>query len=205
VGGPLTTFDEVAVAARGLLAQRGRVLLGLAGPPGAGKSQLAERLVRALGSAGAVVPMDGFHLDGDALVARGLADRKGAPETFDRTAYVALLERLREAAGDVRAPRFDREREEVAADAIVVPAAARLVVTEGNYLQLWPEVRAVLDEIWYVGVADDACRVEQLVARHVRFGRTPEAAREWVLRSDEANARLVAAGRGSADREVVLW
>ena len=58
-----------------------------------------------------------------------------------------------------------------------------------------PASRALLDECWFLDL-DDAVRVERLIARHVAHGRTPEAAREWVLRSDEANARLVARRSG---------
>ncbi|MDQ4008803.1 MAG: nucleoside/nucleotide kinase family protein, partial [Actinomycetota bacterium] len=43
-----------------------------------------------------------------------------------------------------------------------------------------------------------------LVRRHVAHGRTAQAARAWVLRSDEANARLVAAVAPRADAVVDL-
>ena len=52
---------------RRALARPGRALLGITGPPGAGKSTLAERLVAAVGPAAAWVPMDGFHLADVAL------------------------------------------------------------------------------------------------------------------------------------------
>src|SRR3954470_41481 len=169
-GEPLRAADAVA-AARDLLGGHDRRLLGLTGPPGAGKSTLADAVVAALGPAAVVVPMDGFHLSNDRLVELGLADRKGAPETFDRAGYVALLARLRDASAEVRAPRFHREIEASVPDEIVVPPTARLVVTEGNYLLHWPDVRPLLDEVWYVDVADDARRVAQLVARHESFGR----------------------------------
>jgi pantothenate kinase len=183
-----------------------RTLLGIVGAPGAGKSTLAERIATELGQAAAVVPMDGFHLPGPVLEERGLAAVKGAPETFDRAGYVALLRRLRECGGDVvRAPRFDRALEASVPDAIVVEPSIRLVLTEGNYLLHWPEVRALLDEVWFVEVSDEARRVASLVGRHVSFGRSEAAAREWVLRSDEANARLIEADRDGADRVVRLW
>ena len=51
---------------------------------------------------------------------------------------------------------------------------------------------------------DPATRLERLVARHVAHGRTPEAAREWVLRNDEVNARLVDGTARRADG-VVAW
>ena len=57
-----------------------RPLIGIAGPPASGKSTLAHALAEQTG--GIAVPMDGFHLDNPILEARGLRQRKGAPETF---------------------------------------------------------------------------------------------------------------------------
>jgi pantothenate kinase len=202
----LSDWDTVLAAARAVMPREGRALLGITGAPGAGKSTLAERVASQLGPAARVVPMDGFHLPEAVLVGRGLADVKGAPETFDRAGYVALLRLLR-AAGDavVCAPRFDRSLEAAISDAIEVAPSVRLVVTEGNYLLHWPEVRDLLDEVWFVEAYDDARRVSSLIDRHVSFGRPADTAREWVLRSDEANARLVAGDRQVADRVVRLW
>lgn len=183
----------------------GRALLGLVGVPGAGKSTVAEALVTALGPTSVVVPMDGFHLPNDVLVARGLADVKGAPETFDRAGFVALLQRLRTEPGPVAAPRFDRAAEASVPDAIVVAPAVRLVVVEGNYLLHWPDVHALLDEVWLVEASSERARVASLVARHESFGRTPTQAREWVDRNDEANARLVAERGSLVDRVVSIW
>jgi hypothetical protein len=59
-------------------------------------------------------------------------------------------------------------------------------------------VRALLDEAWYV-VQDEAARVRLLIARHIEFGKDPDYARDWVLRSDERNAELVATTRERAD------
>jgi pantothenate kinase len=42
-------------------------------------------------------------------------------------------------------------------------------------------------------------RVDRLIQRHIRHGKTSAEARDWVLRSDEANARLIAATRERAD------
>ncbi|MBO9520271.1 MAG: nucleoside/nucleotide kinase family protein [Nocardioidaceae bacterium] len=179
-----------------------RVLLGLCGAPGVGKSTVAARLVAALGPGAVLVPMDGFHLHDDALAALGRADRKGAPDTFDVAGYVALLRRLRGAEETVYAPAFDRDRELVVTEAIEVRAEHRVVVTEGNYLLLdepgWRDVRGLLDLCWFL-TGDDAVRRERLIARHVRHGRTLAEATAWVDRSDEANARLVAPSAARAD------
>jgi pantothenate kinase len=194
--------------ARRLAADGQRRLLGIAGPPGAGKSTVAELVVTALDEAARLVPMDGFHLAQAELVRLGRRDRMGAPDTFDAAGYVALLRRLREGREPVvYAPDFRRTIEEPIAGAIAVPHDVPLVVTEGNYLLLdqgdWAAVRELLDEAWYVE-CDEQLRLERLIARHVEFGKPPEAARAWVLRSDERNAALVAPTARRADHRVRL-
>jgi pantothenate kinase len=189
-----------------------RCVLGLAGPPGAGKSTLAASLLagvtRAAGvRAAVVVPLDGFHLADAELIRLGRLGRKGAPDTFDAAGYVALLKRIRAAGpGDtVYAPSFGRRLDQPVAGHIPVPPSARLVITEGNYLLLgrppWTEVRALLDEVWWVDL-DDTERRSRLVARHERWGKAPAAAQQFVARSDDPNARAVAPGRDQADRIV---
>jgi pantothenate kinase len=189
------------------VARTGRRIIGIAGAPGAGKTAYAARLVAESSVPAVQVPMDGFHLADSALVALGLRDRKGAPETFDAWGYAALLWRLRSATETVWAPGFERGLEQPLAGAIAVPPDVELVVTEGNYLLLdrpeWRAVRAELDEVWFLDLADDVRRA-RLVARHVEFGKSPDAAQLWVARVDEPNAALVAASRERADR-TVTW
>ena len=187
-----------------LLADDRRHLLGLVGPPGGGKSTLAQALRDALPGRAVIVPMDGFHLANSELARLGRAGRKGAPDTFDSAGYVALLRRLRsQPPGEViYAPEYRREIEEGVAGAIAVDPQTPLVITEGNYLLLedghWALVREQLDEVWFVNT-DDRLRRERLVQRHMRFGRSAQAALEWVDRTDEPNARLITASRHRAD------
>ena len=195
--------EEAIERARRLAAGGRRAILGITGPPGAGKSTLAGAIAGDLGDRARVVGMDGFHLAQAELVRLGRADRKGALDTFDGPGYVALLRRLRAADEDVvYAPEFRREIEEPVNAAVAVPRDVPLVVNEGNYLLVdegpWAAVRGLLDETWYV-VQDEATRVRLLIARHVAFGKAPDVAREWVLRSDERNAELVATTRPRAD------
>ena len=170
-------------------------LLGITGAPGSGKSTLAA----ALGLP--VVPMDGFHYADVELERRGLRQAKGAPDTFDAEGYAALLRRVRAGEEGVVAPMFERDLEQPLAGALPVPATGT-VVTEGNYLLLdeprWRAVRAHLDVVWHLTVGPDVRR-ERLVARHVAFGKSPEAARAWVERVDEPNAREVEAAGVRAD------
>lgn len=194
--------------ARALASRDGRALLGITGAPGAGKSTLAQWLVDELGDDAVLVPMDGYHLANEVLVHLGRRDRKGAPDTFDADGYVAMLERLREQEQDViYAPRFDRDLEESIGSAIEVPLTARLVVTEGNYLLLregpWSRIRALLDDAWFLLPADEV-RHQRLIARHMAFGKSEEAAREWSLGSDERNADVIRASMDAADLVIDL-
>lgn len=192
------------------------LLVGLAGSPGAGKSTAAAELA-ALVPGSRVLPMDGFHLSPAELVRLGRRERMGAPDTFDVDAFVALLARLRDARGSgssVRAPGFDRRVEEPVPDAIeLLPerrtgdpsggaAEVRAIVVEGNYLLLrehgWHRVAPLLDVT--VGVVlDEATRHERLIARHIAFGKSPDAARAWALGPDELNAAAIAATLERAD------
>ncbi|MFJ6946061.1 nucleoside/nucleotide kinase family protein [Streptomyces wuyuanensis] len=204
------SIEQLTDRARRLARPGARHLLGIAGPPGAGKSTLAAELVARLGPERAVlVPMDGFHLAGAELERLGRAHRKGAPDTFDAAGYAALLTRLRvpEAGTAVYAPAFDRTLEEPVAGSIPVAPDVPLVITEGNYLLHdegpWARIRALLDQAWYLELPD-AVRVPRLVDRHVRFGKDRAYAERWVRDSDELNARLVAHGRHRAHLTVLM-
>lgn len=218
--------DIVALVSRtkSLLADRHRVLVGLTGPSGAGKTMVAEAFVsrlRVLGTSAVVVPMDGFHLDQREIVRLGRAGRDWAPDTIDVGGYVSLLERLRAADEPVvLAPRFDHELRQPIGSALPVLPAVRVVVTVGEYLLVrhsdlgrpasdavnmtaWNRVRGLLDTCWFVA-ADEAARGERLLARYLAHGLDPEAAASRIAGTDEAYAPLVQATRSRADG-VVAW
>ena len=179
----------------------GRFIAALAGPPGAGKSTLAEAGVEALGPDARVVPMDGFHFDDAILTARGLRSRKGAPETFDVAGYRHLLSRLQD-EDEVAIPVFDRSLELSRGSADLVTKDHRILVTEGNYLLLnenpWIDLADFFDLTVFIDVPE-AELDRRLLDRWAFYGKTPEAARAWIDGNDMPNIRRVILGSRQAD------
>lgn len=175
-----------------------RLVLGVTGAPGSGKSTLVAGLGQRLTERGLLagtVPMDGFHLSNAVLDELGRHGRKGAPDTFDVAGYLSVLDRLR-APGtpEVMAPVYRRDlHEPVAAGTRVLGTG--VVLTEGNYLALeehgWAAARERLDLLICLEV-DSEELVRRLVERHIRFGRRRAAAAHWVRTVDMPNAELVA-------------
>lgn len=185
-----------------------RIVVGLAGPPGVGKSTLADTLCSLLGPRSVVVPMDGFHLSQQVARERGVLGRRGAPDTFDPIGYLHLLHRVRTSPwANVFAPRYCREIEDPVAASILVGPHHDIVITEGNYLLLdqhpWDELAELLDFTVRLHLASEQ-RLERLIRRHTTFGKTPGEAMRWATGSDQANADLVAAASRRADLDVIV-
>lgn len=195
-----------------------RIVVGIVGPPGAGKSTVAALVVAKLDGAAVLLPMDGFHLPQARLVELGRRDRMGAPDTFDVDGFLVTLQQLRAARTEssvsvgnsgleVLAPGFDRGIEEPIPDAIAISPEFPIVVVEGNYLlhdgDGWERVAPLLDLSFAVTVDRDI-RLNRLIERHVRFGKNAADARAWALGPDENNARLIEATAGRADFTIRL-
>ena len=195
---PGPDLEVLRERARRLLLAPGRAVLGVAGAPASGKSTLVAQLAVELAAehpgAVAVVGMDAFHLGHRVLVQHGLVPVKGAPHTFDARGYVALLTRLRATTETIYAPEFHREIEDSIAAEVEIGPEVGLVLTEGNYLLLpeppWDAVRPLLDEAWFVHLADDERR-RRMVRRHESYGHSPEDALARTMGNDEANSVLV--------------
>lgn len=194
--------EEIAGLVRARARGRDRLLVAIAGPPGAGKSTISSPLAAELGAEAAVMPMDGFHYDDVLLRARGLLVRKGAPETFDFDGLEVALGRLKSGGRDVAIPIFDREIEISRAGAAIVPAETRIVIVEGNYLLLsldpWARLAPLFDVSIYLDVPADELE-RRLLARWLSYGHDRASALAKARANDLPNARLVADHRRPAD------
>lgn len=149
-----TIVEEVLQRAEG----HSRFIVAIAGPPGAGKSTLADALcdaLRARGETAAILPMDGFHMDNGILEERGLLPRKGAPETFDVRGFLDIVSAVRKGGQEVLVPVFDRSREIAIASARAIAPETRFILAEGNYLLLneapWTNLSGSFDLTIFVG------------------------------------------------------
>ncbi|NKB83168.1 nucleoside/nucleotide kinase family protein [Brucella grignonensis] len=188
----------------------GRLIVAIAGPPGAGKSTISEYLRDAINKGGAgpavVVPMDGFHLDNAILDECGLRSRKGSPPTFDCAGFAALLERLKNATGDIVIPAFDRTLDLARAGAAIVRAEHRILLVEGNYLLLdqepWTGLASFFDMTIFLDVPFAELE-RRLIQRWLDHGHTQDAARERAFSNDIPNAELVVSTSRNANYVVI--
>lgn len=167
---------------------RPRSMVAIAGAPGSGKSTFASELARRLNARGqkaVVVPMDGFHLHNSLLESRNLLPRKGAPETFDAQGFVRLIRAIK-AGEDVYAPVFDRTRDLSIAGAVAIPADARFVIAEGNYLMFDEAPWQALAELWDLSIRLDV-PMPELRARLIQRWLSQNLSRAVATRRAESN------------------
>jgi pantothenate kinase len=182
-----------------------RFMVAIAGPPGAGKSTLADNLAEALkakGESAEVLPMDGFHMDNAILIARGQLARKGIPETFDVRAFLDIVKAVRPGDQEVLVPVFDRSRELAIASARVVSPDHRFIIVEGNYLLFsqgkWAELEGMFDFSIMMAPPIEVLE-ERLWARWRGYKLSEEAGHAKVYDNDLPNGRLILDNRRPAD------
>ena len=182
-----------------------RILVGISGAPGAGKSTLSQALstkLNKLERVAAVIPMVGYHLDDSLLEDLGLLKRKGAPETFDFVGFKHLLLRVKN-EDEVVYPVFDREREISIAGAGILKKNIRIVIVEGNYLLFDEEPWSCLSELWDYSVFLDVeltVLEQRLIDRWIDLGFSRAEAKQKALENDIQNANSVIASRIQANK-----
>ena len=194
-------LDDLAARVAAVRPKARRRLIAVAGPPGSGKTTLAEKLVMHLGPSAALVPMDGFHLDNSILDARGHRARKGAPHTFDAAGFVHAIRRLG-TEDEVILPVFDRTRDVAIAGVLPVGPETETAVIEGNYLLLndatWNELHALWDFSVFLEVSEEELE-RRLIQRWIDHDHSPEDAKARAMSNDMPNARRVKSESVQAD------
>ncbi|KAH1078076.1 hypothetical protein GLYMA_19G161200v4 [Glycine max] len=200
----------------------GRLLVGLAGPPGAGKSTLAHEVARRINKlwpekassfdsqvqlpdVAIVVPMDGFHLYRSELDEMENPEeahaRRGAPWTFNPLRLLQCLKNLR-MHGSVYVPSFDHGVGDPVEDDIFVNLQHKVVIVEGNYLLLedgvWKEISSLFDEKWFIDIDIDKA-MQRVLKRHISTGKPPDIAKQRIENNDRLNAELIMKSKKNAD------
>ncbi len=124
------------VAERIEAAGRRPFVIGIGGSVAVGKSTTARALQELLAAGPGrprveVVPTDGFLLTNAALAERGLTDRKGFPESYDRPALLRFVEQVRRGEPDLRAPIYSHITYDVVAGEEQVLDRPDVVIVEG--------------------------------------------------------------------------
>ena len=199
------SLDDVAGEIIARAGNTKRFLVAIAGPPGAGKSTLADNVAKALkarSESAEVLPMDGFHMDNAVLIEKGLLKRKGVPDSFDVRAFLDIVKAVRAADQEVLVPVFDRSREIAIASARIVSADHRFIVIEGNYLLFsqgkWAELEGMFDYSIMLAPPMEVLE-ERLWARWRGYDLDEEAASAKVYGNDLPNGRLILENRRRAD------
>ncbi|CAI9107718.1 OLC1v1007150C3 [Oldenlandia corymbosa var. corymbosa] len=197
-------------------------IVGLAGPPGAGKSTIAHEVAQRINKlwpqksllfdsevesseVAIVLPMDGFHLYRHQLDKMEDPEeahaRRGAPWTFDPERLLKCLKTLRE-QGTVYVPSFDHGVGDPVEDDIFVDVRHKVVIVEGNYLLLqegiWKDISRSFDEKWFVDV-DIKIAMQRVLKRHISTGKAPDVAKWRIDYNDQPNAELIMKSKKNAD------
>ena len=116
-------------------------VIGVAGSVAVGKSTVARLLRELLGRWDGtprveLVTTDGFLFPNAELERRGLMERKGFPESYDRRALLRFVSKVKSGAREVRAPFYPHLAYDIVSDAEIVVNAPDVLIVEGlNVLQ----------------------------------------------------------------------
>ena len=180
------------------------MIVAIAGPPAAGKSTLARKLVNDLNSVNlstCYCPMDGFHLTNAELEANGLHSEKGRIDTFNAAAFANAVARV-EAREAFWWPHYSRRRHEPVPKGTRIKGTEAACVIEGNFILAdeapWRTAARSYAMRIFVD-APDALLRHLLLRRHMRGGKSESEAHEKVRHTDMPNARKIRTTAASAD------
>ncbi|RQP08567.1 MAG: type I pantothenate kinase [Microbacteriaceae bacterium] len=142
-------------------------VIGVAGSVAVGKSTTA-RLLRELLARWddtprvELVTTDGFLLPNAELERRGLMERKGFPESYDRRALLRFVSRVKSGVEEVRAPVYSHLVYDIVPDAEIVVRRPDILIVEGlNVLQPpQPGARLAVSDLFDFTIYVDARTVD---------------------------------------------
>ncbi len=193
--------------------QGARIIIAIAGPPGVGKSTIADYLCHEFNknhaNICAILPMDGYHYDDIYLEEMGWRERKGAPHTFDVGGYAHILQRLKEnSEPEIAVPVFDRSLEIARAGARLIPSSAKIILTEGNYLLLadkpWNMLHALFDHTIMLTAPKDVIK-QRLHDRWVTHQLPADEIAQKMQENDLPNVEKVLNGSLTAEFEIATY
>jgi pantothenate kinase len=162
---------------------RRRIVAGISGFPASGKTTFAKSISHSINdlchsNLAIHLPMDGFHLSNEKLLAEGLESIKGDLATFDVTSYVkTILSYTQHTDSPLFAPDYVREKHDVAEDAIEIKPEIRILITEGIYVGYpaagWEKLKPLLDVLFYLDLNPEQC-ADRIVVRSLAAGRSRE-------------------------------
>lgn len=194
--------------------QKGRVVIGVAGPTGAGKSVVAvlfKELARqaALPFAFESVTIDAYHYPNRYLLSHfaggvPLKQVKGRFDTYDVAALLADLRAF--AAGEnVALPAYSRKLHDPVPASVLIQQPATLLLVEGLWLLFdragWEPIRSQMDFCYFID-SDKECTRPAVIQRHMTGGRSAEDAARHYEEVDGRNSDLTLQTRSRADKVI---
>jgi hypothetical protein len=195
-------------------AKKSRVVIGIAGPTGAGKSVvtvLFKELARQAGLPFAfeAITIDAYHFPNNFLTshfAEGvpLKQVKGRFDTYDVAALARDLKAFASGA-NVAFPAYSRKLHDPVPDSVLITAPATLLVVEGLWLLSdqgeWARVKPLLDFCYFIDSDQERTR-QAVIQRHMTGGRTLESASKHYEEVDGRNSDLALQTRHKADKVI---
>lgn len=198
-------------------AKKPRVIIGLAGPTGAGKSVVAVLLKELAQSARLpftfeAITIDAYHYPNSHLLSHfsngvPLKQVKGRFDTYDVTALAKDLKAF--ATGqNVPFPAYSRKLHDPVPNSILITASATLLLVEGLWLLSehgdWAQIKPLLDYCYFIDSDKERTR-QAVVKRHMTGGRTFEDATRHYEEVDGRNSDLTLQTRHKADKVILPY
>lgn len=191
-----------------------RVIVGLAGPVGSGKSVTAALCKYFAGQMKLpfrfeTLGIDALHYYNHYLWSHtsggiALKDVKGRFDTYDVAKLIVILRNFAEEK-DVSLPAYSRITHDPVEDAAIIVEKNALLLVEGQWLLYdkagWEAVAPFFDFSYFIEADKEKLR-DAVIARHARGGRTLEDAAQYFDEVDSQNFDLIAATKSRADKIV---